>query len=211
MSKIKRVLVTGASGGIGKAICERLRYQKHWEGSPAYDVIPYQMDKEDGVVDVLINCAGINVPEPVDKCAAFWDVFVANCKLAHNLVTIHGRAMKERGWGRIVNITSLWAFRGGKERFSYAASKAALHALTRSAALELAPEVLVNSVAPGFIDTPMTRGNLTPEEIGKIEAATPLGRLGRPEEVAELVAWLASERNTFVTGQQIICDGGWSI
>jgi 3-oxoacyl-[acyl-carrier protein] reductase len=106
--------------------------------------------------------------------------------------------------GRIVNFTSGPPLKG---EIAYAASKGAIEWITRSAAAELAPRgITVNAVDPGPNDT----GWMTPEERVEVESASPMGRVGRPEDVAELVAWLCSERSRWITGQVLRCDGGYS-
>jgi len=104
----------------------------------------------------------------------------------------------------------VWALVGREGRAVYAASKAGLEGMTRSLALEYAPDVLANAVAPGFVATDLTRQNNTPEEIERIAAAIPLRRLATPDEVAELAVFLCSERNSYVTGQVVVCDGGFT-
>jgi 3-oxoacyl-[acyl-carrier protein] reductase len=120
--------------------------------------------------------------------------------------------MVARGFGRVVNVSSCWSLLGRRGRAPYAASKAGLDALTRTAALEYGVGgVLVNSVCPGFVNTELTRRNNSPEEIARVAEQTALGRLARPEEVAELAFWLGSEKNTYVTGQMVVVDGGFVI
>jgi NAD(P)-dependent dehydrogenase (short-subunit alcohol dehydrogenase family) len=118
-----------------------------------------------------------------------------------------GRVMKAAGHGRIVNISSL-AVRGAAKGAHYSASKAGILGLTRALALEWGPEVLVNAVAPGLVDTRMPREAMTEDEIaGRVEAI-PLRRLGLPEDIARAVLFLASDLSSWITGQVIHVNGG---
>jgi 3-oxoacyl-[acyl-carrier protein] reductase len=113
---------------------------------------------------------------------------------------------------RLVVLSSIWEAVARPGKFSYTVSKAAVGGLVRAAAMDLAPRgVLVNGVLPGVVDTPMTRGMLSPEQIRQVESATGFGRMVMPEDVASLVSYLASPHNTGVTGQSIVVDLGFSI
>jgi len=119
--------------------------------------------------------------------------------------------MAKRQWGRIVNITSIFGTVSKSQRLSYSTSKFALHGMTCALALEYAKDnVLVNAVGPGVIETELTRNVLGKEGIDRVSKDIPIGRLGQPEEVARLVAFLAGEDNSYLTGQQIIIDGGYT-
>jgi 3-oxoacyl-[acyl-carrier protein] reductase len=119
--------------------------------------------------------------------------------------------MRERGWGRIVNVASIWSVVSRPGRGSYSASKFALDGLTAALAAEVAADgVLVNCVSPGFVDTELTRSVLGDEGIARLVAEVPAGRLAQPAEIAALVAWLAGPENTFVSAQNIVIDGGFS-
>jgi NAD(P)-dependent dehydrogenase (short-subunit alcohol dehydrogenase family) len=119
-------------------------------------------------------------------------------------------AMLETGGGAIVNCASLAGIRGAMGLAAYSASKHGVVGLTRSAALEYARQgIRVNAVCPGLVDTPMTQA-VTPEVAALMNSLTPLGRFATPEEVATAVVWLCDEANSFVTGQAIAVDGGWS-
>ena len=119
--------------------------------------------------------------------------------------------MKARGWGRVVNISSIFGVVTKERRGAYSAVKAGLNGLTRTAAVELAPfGVLVNSVCPGYVATDLTRQNNSPADLEKIAATIPAGRLAEPEEIARFVAWLCGEANTYLTGQTILVDGGFT-
>jgi NAD(P)-dependent dehydrogenase (short-subunit alcohol dehydrogenase family) len=117
--------------------------------------------------------------------------------------------MLERGWGRIVNISSISAQRGSPSGdLTYSASKAGILALTKTLARQYAAQgITANAVAPGIIDAGMTE-NMPPERREQVNAAVPMGRLGRAEEVGEVVAFLASDRASYVTGQMIAVNGG---
>ena len=119
--------------------------------------------------------------------------------------------MTLKKWGRIVNITSVFSIVGKEFRAPYSASKFGLDGMTASLAAEVAESgVLVNSVAPGFIDTELTRKVLGEQGMQEMATKVPIRRMGNPEEVARLVLWLASNENTFVSGQNIAIDGGFS-
>jgi 3-oxoacyl-[acyl-carrier protein] reductase len=119
--------------------------------------------------------------------------------------------MAKRGYGRVVNMTSIFSLVSKSSRASYATSKFALVGFTRTLALDFASSgVLANSIGPGFIETEMTRRMLGEAGIREMVAAVPLGRLGQPVEVARLTAFLASPLNSFLTGQNIILDGGFT-
>jgi 3-oxoacyl-[acyl-carrier protein] reductase len=218
----KTVLITGASKGIGKACAEKFNTEGYYVLAPTH----HQMDlsvKESiysyvsGIkepVHVLINNAGVNPLSEIGNInfseAAhlldinFWGPVILTDLLAPK--------MKGIGYGRIVNISSIWSFVSKPGRSIYASSKAAINAFTKATALEYAAyNVLVNAVAPGYVNTELTKINNTPEQIEIIKNNLPVKRLAEPEEIAELVYFLASEKNTFVTGQTILADGGYSI
>jgi len=160
--------------------------------------------------DILINNAGITRDALLMRLAdADWDMVMAvNLKAAFMLTRACLRPMLKKRWGRIVNIASVVGIMGNAGQANYAASKAGLIGLTMSAAREAAPRnVTVNAVAPGFIDTAMTK-NLPATAIEEFMKNIPLGRLGRTDDVAQTVAFLASEAAGYITGQVIRVDGG---
>jgi 3-oxoacyl-[acyl-carrier protein] reductase len=163
-----------------------------------------------GQVDILVNNAGLTrdniIPRLKDED---WDaVLDANLKGAFVLIRAATRGMMKRRWGRIVNITSVVGLMGNKGQANYAASKAGLIGLTKSVAKEFASRnVLANCVAPGFIETDMTAA-MTDDAKKGLGAQIPLGRLGRPEDIAGAVAFLSSDLAAYVTGQVLVVDGG---
>jgi 3-oxoacyl-[acyl-carrier protein] reductase len=164
-----------------------------------------------GPVDILINCAGIVGPNKplVDVTDAEWDrVFAINVKGTFNLCRAFVPGMRERGWGRIVNFASIAGKDGNPNLSAYSASKGAVIAMTKSLGKELATTgVLVNAVAPAVIETPMNADN-TPEVLAYMTNLIPMKRVGQPREVAELVAWLASDKVSFSTGAVYDVSGG---
>ena len=166
-----------------------------------------------GPVELLVNNAGIShqgLFQDVDD--TLWDRMLAvNLTGARNAVQAVLPHMLEEKRGGIVNISSIWGLRGGSCEVAYACTKAAIVGLTRSLALELAPSgIRVNCVAPGCIETDMVRA-LGAETRAMLVDETPLGRLGRPEDIAEAVVFLASEKASFITGQVLTADGGFIV
>jgi len=119
--------------------------------------------------------------------------------------------MKDRAWGRIVNLSSIWGKIGKAHRASYSATKFALDGLTLSLASEFAKDgILANCIAPGFTDTELTRKMLSKGDLKKILLSVPIGRMANVSEVANFILWLASPLNTYISGQNIAIDGGFS-
>ncbi|WP_011295791.1 acetoacetyl-CoA reductase [Cupriavidus necator] len=167
--------------------------------------------EELGPVDILINNAGITRDASFKKLDKVnWDaVMRTNLDSVFNMTKPVCDDMVKRGWGRIVNVSSIIGSKGGFGQANYAAAKAGMHGFTKSLALEVAKSgVTVNTVSPGFIATKMVTA--VPKEIldTKIISQIPVGRLGKPEEVAALIAYLCSEDAAFVTGANIAINGG---
>lgn len=166
-----------------------------------------------GKLDILVNNAGITRDNLIMKMSEedFDAVIDANLKGCFNTIKAVSRQMLKQRAGRIINITSVSGILGNAGQANYAASKAGIIGLTKTMARELASRgITVNAVAPGFVDTDMTQ--VLPENVR--EAATaqiPLGRFGKPEDIANMVAYLASEKASYITGQIISVDGGMAI
>lgn len=166
--------------------------------------------EDSGRVDVLVNNAGITIDALLVRMKeAAWDrVLAINLKGAFNCMQAVAKAMMKQRSGRIINIVSVVGVMGNPGQANYCASKAGLIGLTKTAARELAPRgITVNAVAPGFIDTSMTV-DLPQKAKEAMLAQVPLKRMGRPEDVAEVVAFLASDMASYITGQVIHVNGG---
>lgn len=232
MADRRLAAVTGASRGIGRAIAQRLVADGHdcvitgrSETSarvPGADFYPVDFEHADGVVaftaflararpDILVNNAGINIPGPTDAFIIdnFDRLYSVNLRTPFLLCQAVMSSMKARSWGRIVNITSLRSRIGKAGDAPFCATQFGLAGLTSALGAEGAPfNVLVNAVAPGYIYTTATERAFNTYERDGIARAIPAGRLGTVEEVAALVAWLVSEENTYMCGQNLMIDGG---
>ena len=170
-----------------------------------------QIKADVGLVDVLVNNAGITRDMTFKKMGkADWDAVTrTNLDSVFNMTKAVLDDMVDRGWGRVINISSVNGQKGAFGQTNYAAAKAGMHGFTKALALEVARKgVTVNTISPGYIGTRMVMA--IPKEVldTKIIPQIPLGRLGKPEEVAGLVAYLCSDEAAFVTGANIAINGG---
>lgn len=164
-------------------------------------------------IDVLINNAGINIVNNISNVldSDYEEIMDVNLKAPFFLLREVAKLMVPQKEGRIVNITSIWSKVAREGRSAYSASKWGLSGLTKSAAIDLASDnILVNSVAPGFTLTELTKNTNTQEELNNLESKIPMKRLALPVEIANLVLFLSSELNTYITGQNITIDGGYT-
>ena len=169
------------------------------------------IEKEIGPVDVLVNNAGITRDMTFKKMEKTdWDaVMHTNLDSVFNMTKPVCDGMVERGWGRIINISSVNGQKGAFGQSNYAAAKAGMHGFTKALALEVARKgVTVNTISPGYIGTKMVMAIAQDVLDSKIIPQIPMGRLGKPEEVAGLVAYLAADEAAFVTGANIAINGG---
>jgi len=220
---MKTVLVTGGSKGIGRAIVEKFELEGYLVLAPSHrelDLCSIESVNEFVRVnagrsfDVIVNNAGINEISLLENITDDQMDRMMQTNLLSPIRLLRGLVgpMKANGYGRIVNIGSIWAIVSKEGRLVYSATKNALHGVTNTLALELGPHnILVNTVCPGFVLTDLTRQNNTDEEIAKISKDLPLQRMADPYEIANFVYFLGSEQNTFITGQKIAIDGGFTI
>jgi 3-oxoacyl-[acyl-carrier protein] reductase len=206
-----RVLVTGGSRGIGRAIVTLFKQKGYEVYSPTREELDLSKDpiliRSD--FDIVINNAGINPLKWINEVSDR-EVMQVNYQAPLSIIQQCIPHMVNNGYGRIVNVGSIWIDFAMPKRLAYSASKNAIHALTKAVVAEYADKgVLANTISPGFIGTDLTYQNNSELEIQQIKNKVPLKRLGTPEEVARLVYQLTVENN-FIAGQNIIIDGGYS-
>ncbi len=220
---MRRALVTGGARGLGAAAARRLaddglevvRVDIAGDVDVVLDITDDDAVAEAaarlGAIDVLVNSAGIVGPNTplVSTTSAHWrGVLEVNVVGTVAMMRAFVPGMVERGWGRVINLASMAGKDGNPNLSIYSASKAAVIGLTKAAGKELATSgVLVNAIAPAVIATPMN-DDTSPEVLAHITDLIPMKRVGRAEEVAELIAWLASDRVSFSTGAVYDISGG---
>ena len=168
---------------------------------------------DDYPCDILVNSAGINPLASFEKITPklLEEVLSVNLKSPFFLAQKVLPKMIAKNSGKIINICSIWSFLSKSNRLAYTMSKFALDGMTVTLAAEVSRyNIQVNSVSPGFIDTDLTRKNLGEEGIAKITKIIPAKKLGSTSDIAELVAWLASDKSTYISGQNMVVDGGFS-
>lgn len=218
-----RVLITGASRGIGKAIADVYSGKGYFVDTPTRETLDLEdsgsvaafvnAHKKKGY-DIIINNAGCNIINHIEDVTEedILQMMLVNLLSPISLLRGFVPYMKDNHFGRIVNIGSIWGVIAKPGRSIYSVTKHGIHGITCTLALELAPyNILVNTVAPGQTLTELTLHNNSPEDIQKMEKNIPVGRLASPDEIARLVFFLGNEENTYITGQQIVIDGGLTI
>ncbi|MDR3589217.1 MAG: SDR family NAD(P)-dependent oxidoreductase [Negativicutes bacterium] len=215
-------IIVSRNGQEGKAYAETLRQIGLSADAMAADVgkvsdikqMAQDLVGRYGKIDVLVNCAGVNVRKPaLEYNEEDWDYIMdINLKGSYFCSVEIGRHMVARGTGAIVNLASLQAHVVLPERTIYAASKGGVAQFTKGLANEWAQKgVRVNSISPAFIGTPMVAKVMDdPAWVQLIQSRTPMGRVGTPEEVADLIVFLASSRAGYITGTDVAIDGGWT-
>lgn len=219
----RTAVVTGAASGLGAATCVRLRrdgvrcigLDLHPDADEVVDVTDAEAVAEVaarvGPVDVLVTSAGVVGPNRplLSTTPQEWQRTIdVNVHGTLNAIRAFVPGMVERGWGRVVTLASMAGKDGNPDLAAYSATKAAVIALTKSLGKELATSgVLVNTVAPAVFATPMNE-TTAPEVLARITSLIPMRRVGRPEEAAELIAWLCSDAVSFSTGAVYDLSGG---
>lgn len=216
----KVALITGSSRGIGRAIVKKFETSGFKLLTPSRN----EMNLNDNLsieayckkievdIDVIINCAGVNTIATLNELddTDLNSMIQIDLLAPLKIIQCLNNKMGKNCLGHIVNISSIWSFISKEGRCGYSAAKAGINGMTRTLALEFASKnILINSVAPGYVNTELTKQNNTPEDIATISSLIPLQRLAEPEEIANLVYFLSSDMNTYITGQTIIIDGGY--
>ena len=242
---MKNIIITGASGGIGKEIvktlakkntrlillyntnsteveslknnlektCEIVVYKCNLTNVENVNKMVEHIIKHFKTIDVLINCAGRSKFQQIQDLTEkdYHEIMDLNLKSVMLLTALVSKNMISNKSGNIINISSMWGTVGASMESLYSASKGALNTLTMSLAKELGPSnIRVNAICPGLIDTKMNN-SLSKETIDSLIEETPLRRIGKPKDVANLTEFLISEKASFITGQVITIDGGFTL
>lgn len=215
----KTVLLTGGSRGIGKAIFDEIKGDFNILIPSREELDLNDLKSIDNYfktapsIDILINNAGINIIKDIENILDE-DIqkvntvnLVAPLKLIQNCV----RTMKMNKYGKIVNISSIWGIRSKEKRTLYSATKFGLIGQTKALARELGEfNILINAICPGFTATDLTMQSLSDKELKDIEYEIPLKRLATPKEIAKSVKFFISDDNSYITGQTLVIDGGFT-
>ena len=219
MSK-KYLFITGGNGEIGKSIISQFKdyivyapSSKEMDCSDGNSIRNYILNTGINNIDVFIHCAGINNPKPYIEST---ELSILNTMQINTFSFLYITQELSKFFidnnTKILAISSIYGSISRVGRLEYNASKSALNGMIKSLALELAPRgIVVNSIAPGFIETSLTFKNNSTNTVEKIISNIPLGRLGQPDEIAWYVKLFCSPQNTYLTGQNIIIDGGYLI
>jgi NAD(P)-dependent dehydrogenase (short-subunit alcohol dehydrogenase family) len=205
-----KVLITGGSRGIGKATVDIFKQKGHDVYSPTREELNLlgdcRLTRTD--FDIIINNGGINPTSGIEDINSM-EVMRINYLAPLSIVQQCLPYMISKGYGRIINIGSIWIELAKPQRLAYSASKSALHALSKAIVAEYGDKgIIANTISPGFIATDLTYQNNTTQQIEAKLKHVPLGRLGTPEEIAQLAYQLTVE-NSYIVGQNIIIDGGY--
>jgi len=217
----KTVFISGATRGIGQAIYQKLKKENYKIIAPTRQELDlsnntsidqYLKTHKDLKIDILINNAGINFPQWINELEDenLQQHIQINLTSPIKLIRAFSKHMINQKWGKIINISSIFGIVARGKQTMYTATKHGLNGVTKALALELGPyNILINSVCPGFTNTELIKRN-SQEKNKVIIKDIPLGRFAEPEEIAELVSFLISEKNTYINGAEIIIDGGFT-
>ena len=186
-------------------------YQVDFTNNISFEKFFNFLDKQEKI-DICINNAGTNRNNPIDKISVkdFDLLLNVNLKAPFLITQFLSKKMKEANYGRIVNIASIWSVKSRPGRTAYTMTKSGVVGLTITSSIELAPyNILVNAVSPGFTMTELTMKTLPKKEFDELKSMVPTQRFAEPIEIAKTVLFLASDLNTYITGQNIIIDGGF--
>ncbi len=219
---MRKALVTGGSRGIGAATAKLLSENNYEVFTPTHQemdlsdltsINAFCEECKDITFDIVVNNAGLNDLNLIENVDENEMLRMMNVNLIAPMRLLRGLVpnMKKQNYGRIVNVGSIWGVAGKPGRVVYAATKHGIHGITQTLAVELAPyNILVNTVCPGFTLTELTRKNNSNEQIAELSNFIPIGRMAEPEEQSKAIMFLVSEDNTYITGQQLVVDGGYS-
>ncbi len=236
--KDKTAIVTGSTRGIGKEIAMELESKGakvivtgtssvapefigngnflylsvDFTDSNSTDHFLKEVSKIDDI-SICINNAGINKINFLEDCldTDLDNMLSVNLEVPFKLTRIFAKNMKKNGYGRIVNISSIFGSLSREKRSIYSMTKAGIHGLTVTSSIELSKyNILVNTVSPGFTLTDLTRKNLSQADMDKLNTMIPMQRMADVKEISNVVLFLCSELNTYLTGQNIVVDGGFS-